>query len=145
MARHIQNPYKKYLTVHVAFLALALLLAAFDSIDLLKKLAKTQYERQRHPFYFSGLKFSGLEDTLKNVDYIGYYTDKDLNLKENAAQFSQAQYILAPTILDLNNTSHTFILFDCTNEKKAMSKIKQVHAIAIKKNRFGIILARKIQ
>ena len=39
------------------------------------------------PFYFIGIKFAGLEKVLKNVEYIGYYTDRDLSKKSEAAQF----------------------------------------------------------
>ncbi len=86
----------------------------------------------------------GLTDMLRGVEYVGYFTDKDLTDKTNAAQFSQAQYILAPVILDLNNTQRDFIIFDCTTPDVALEKIKEIDAVPLVKNKFGIILARKL-
>ena len=126
----------------VAFMTALILL---NSLDLLKETVIIREFKKSLPFRFLGLKFAGLENTFRDIPYIGYYTDKDLNEKQNAAQFAQAQYILAPTILDLNNTDHEFILFDCTATDKALKKIREIHAAAIKKNDFGIILTRKIK
>ena len=123
----------------------AALLAAFslaNALILAADIFSVQKRREdSRIFYFAGMRFSGLKDFLKGADYIGYYTDKNLSKSEYAAQFSQAQYILAPVILDLNNTSHRFILFDCTTEKKAFEKIKEIGAVAVKKNPYGIVLA----
>ena len=76
---------------------------------------------------------------------IGYYTDKDLNQKQPAMQFAQAQLVLAPAILDtdINNPRHQFILFDCTTEKKALQKIQALGLIPLKRNNRGIILAKR--
>ncbi len=50
---------------------------------------------------------------------------------------------LAPTILELNNLDHEYILFDCSTDQVAADKIEEINALAIKRNKFGIILARK--
>lgn len=92
---------------------------------------------------FPGLKFSGLEEILAGVTAVGYITDKDLSVKENQLQFSQAQYVLAPLILDVNSLRHEFLLFDCTSEEKALAAIKAIGAVPLKRNQYGIILARK--
>ena len=100
--------------------------------------------RQTYPFFFSGYIFLGLEKIFKDVKYVGYYTDKNLDESPTAAKFAQAQYILVPTILDLNKTDHEFILFDCSREEIAQRKIEEIKAIPFKKNKFGIILTRKL-
>jgi len=97
------------------------------------------------PYQFSGYKFSGLDDILNGVEHMGYYTDKNLEDEKNAKQFSQAQFILAPTILELNNLEHKYILFDCSHEEIAWDKIRQIRATPIRKNQFGIILAQSKQ
>lgn len=97
--------------------------------------------RKRRPYVFLGVKFLGLKDFVGHVQYIGYYTDKDLDQNQNAMQFSQAQYVLAPVILDLNNLRHEFIVFDCTSPKAAMDKIKEIGAVPLRVNQFGVILA----
>ena len=99
-------------------------------------------KRQNNPFFFSGYIFLGLEKMLKDVKYVGYYTDRNLDEMPAAAKFAQAQYILAPTILDLNKTDHEFILFDCSQEEIARRKIEDIKAVPLKKNKFGIILAK---
>ena len=135
---------RKFLKPQPLLLTLTCFLIAVNTIDFTKQILLQKKVRGLMPFYFSGgLKFSGLEETLRGVAVAGYYTDKNLKEKSVAAQFSQAQYILAPTILDLNNTSHEFIFFDCANETESMKKIKEIGAVAVKRNNFGIILAKK--
>lgn len=93
-----------------------------------------------------GYQFAGLEEVTRGLDYIGYYTDENIDINDQAHKlFAHAQYILAPTILDFGNTEHNFILLVCTNEKNALRKIKELNAIPIRANKFGMILARRIK
>jgi len=62
--------------------------------------------------------------------------------KKDAMQFAQAQYKLAPIILDLNNIDHKYIIFDCSNLNTAKEKIKELRLTPIRQNQFGIILTR---
>ncbi len=117
----------------------------FNSFHLSLGIKKLHLERQRAPFQFYGFKFSGLPQFLKGVVSLGYYTDKDMADKNHAAQYAQAQYALAPLILDLNYGEHDFILFDCSDEKTAMKKIKSLGLIPLKRNQFGILLAKRIR
>ena len=73
--------------------------------------------------------------------HIGYYTDKNIDETLAIAQFEQAQYLLAPTILDLNNTSTPLIIFDCSDPKIAMTKIQELGLTALSANNYGIVLA----
>ena len=66
-----------------------------------------------------------------------------MDLIANSAQFAQAQLVVAPLIMDLNNMEHEFILFDCTSDEKALAKIKEIGAVPVKRNRYGLILARR--
>ena len=135
----------KTIDIKPPFMALLAIVILVNSFQLFKEITKMQKIRRIVPFYFSGSKFLGLEGILKNVKYIGYYTNKDFSVTQNVAQFSEAQYVLAPSILELNNTDHDFILFDCTTVEVALAKIKEMRAIPLKKNQYGIILARKIR
>ena len=123
------------------FLVCALLIIVFNAVTLYKKTSQLGQIRQQIPFLFLGNKFLGLKEILKNPKYLGYYTDNNLDENKAAMQFAQAQYILAPIILDLNNTDHPFVLFDCSREEIAMQKIKEAGLVPIKRNQFGIILA----
>ena len=145
MPFHINRlvPSKQYLNLKYLFTVFTVFVILLNSVGLIRQVIKIREQRKLVPFYFSGFKFSGLEDIFQGVSYAGYYTDKDLLVKQNAAEFSQAQYILAPTILTLNNTDQELILFNCSSEKAAFDKIKEIHAVPLKKNAFGIILAGK--
>ncbi len=78
----------------------------------------------------------------KDQIYVSYVTDKNLKDIKPLKQFSQAQYILAPTILDPENLTHPFVIVDCSTEEAASRKIKQLNLRPIKKNAFGIIIAQ---
>ena len=134
---HAMKPKPIFILALLVVIAVNLAQSFVDILDLYSK-------RQTNPFFFSGYIFLGLEKMFKDVKYIGYYTDRSLDEMPAAAKFAQAQYILAPAILDLNATDHEFILFDCSREEIARRKIEDIKAVAVKKNRFGIILARKL-
>lgn len=135
-----EHPWRYYL-----FCVLTLGLILFNFFFFLPTAWSNIQFRKHVPFGFSGFKFVGLHDEFRNIRYVGYYTDKDMSLNQNAAQFAQAQYVLAPVILDLNNVEREFLILDCTSEAKALEKIKEIKALPLKKNQFGIILARKFK
>lgn len=125
------------------FLAILLIVIAVNSFNFFETLNRAQQKRKIIPFVFYGIIFSGLENVFQDVKYVGYFTDRDQANDESAAEFAQVQYAIAPAILDLNYQKHQFILFDCTDEAIAMAKIKEMGAIPLKRNKFGIILARQ--
>ena len=98
--------------------------------------------RQTFPPRFPGLKFSGLNTILPGTETIGYYTDKNMDEKENAARFAQAQYVLAPLVLLKGHEGFEFVIFDCSSSEAALKKITELKMLAVKQNQFGIILAR---
>ena len=93
------------------------------------------------PFHSLGFQFMGLEKVLAGQTYAGYYTDKNMDLPLAVAQFEQAQYMLSPTVLDLNNTSHPLVIFDCTTPAAGMAKIKELGLQPVSASNTGIILA----
>lgn len=123
------------------FVFCASILIILNTFNLYKEIRGLGQIRKKVPFIFMGNKFLGLEDLLKNAERVGYVTDKDLDVNQPALQFAQAQYILAPVILELNSTNHLFVLFDCTDEETALKRIQEAGLKPIKKNQFGIILA----
>ena len=93
-----------------------------------------------------GYQFSGLEEFTSGIDRIGYYSDDNLELNEHAHKlFAHAQYVLAPTVLELDNMDHEFVLLVCSNPKSAGIKLKQLNALPLRANKFGMILARRIR
>jgi len=90
-----------------------------------------------------GIKYKGLNKFIQGSQTIGYFTDKNIESIDTLTDFGHAQYMLAPHILDLNNTDHKYIIFDCSLPIVANRKIREINATAWKKNKFGVILARK--
>jgi len=124
-----------------AFLTLVCIAITIGLIGLTWELSKLSAARRDKPFSFYGEQFSGLADVLKGETYVGYYTDKDIQQPVYGAQFEQAQLSLAPLVLDLNQTNHRFIIFDCNDEKECWRKIAEVRARPLKRSNTGIILA----
>ena len=95
------------------------------------------------PYQKIGYKFEGLNQFTEGIEYIGYFTDTNINDQENSKIFAQAQYLLAPAILDYNNVEHEYILFVCEDEKKAWAIIKDIGAEPLRRNQYGMILAKR--
>lgn len=127
----------------IIFILAILIIIATDVWNSSQDIWDLHSKREKNPFFFVGYIFSGLDDILKDTKYVGYFTDKSMDNSAYAAQFAQAQYTLAPIILDLNNTQHDFILFDCENLTTAQQKIKELQLLPIRRNQFGIILTRR--
>lgn len=93
-----------------------------------------------------GHQFAGLDEFTKGIRYIGYVTDEDITQNDAAHKlFAHAQFMLAPSILDLNNYRHEYILFVCSDEIKAWKKIKAMNAEPLRRNKYGMILVRNPQ
>ncbi len=112
-----------------------------DVVTLFRDIAQTKAKRAQRPYFFLGAKFFGISPALRKEAYVGYVTDKDLDDRIAAMQFSQAQLVLAPTILDLNNTTHKFSIYDYTSPVQALKDIKAAGLYPLAHNRFGLILA----
>lgn len=104
---------------------------------------ETYLQRHLKSRSFVGDRFAGLSAIIGKPRAVGYYTDKSLDITRQAMQFAQAQYILAPTILELNNLENEFIIFDCSSPRKAIEKIREIGAVPLKVNPYGTILARR--
>jgi hypothetical protein len=123
------------------FLAVVGLVLMAGTVHTARELNKYCAVRRTVPFSFYGDVFNGLGEVLRDEKYIGYFTDKDIKEPKYGAQFEQAQLALAPLILDLNNTHHRFVIFDCQNEKECWRKIKDINAQALKRSTLGTVLA----
>lgn len=132
----MNNPIKLPLS-HNAFLLAVLIMTLINSAQLVKEV----FLQKRDPFFY-GVKFSGLNDVFKGIKTVGYYSDKDLKKPQHLAEYQQAQFMIAPTLLDFSNLNHPFILFDCNQEINAWLKIKELQLVPLKRNPLGAILAR---
>jgi len=116
-------------------------LLSVNVVTLFREIAQTKSTRQKTPYFFLGAKFFGISGILKKEARVGYMTDKDLDDRVAAMQFSQAQLILAPTILELNGSGHKFAIYDYANPVQALKEIKASRLHPLARNRFGLILA----
>ena len=126
------------------FFVCLILAAAFNLCTAYIQATVQLTDRTTVPLHSLGYQFMGLENVFKDIRTVGYYTDKDLTTNSTntlaIAQFEQAQYMLAPTILDLNHTQYHWVIFDCTTTQVAMNAIKHLGFTPLKANH-GIILA----
>jgi len=119
----------------------------FASVAL--NLAKSQEQLQKfHNKYggsaspFLGIKFLGLNPFLKNAVRIGYLTDSSLDETTAAAEFAQAQYVLAPIILEFNNPDLRFVLVNGSSIEQSLKLIRQNGLKPLKGNQFQILLTQ---
>ena len=121
------------------FLVLCAVLAAWNTYQLTLTLIPER------PVGFAGTKFSGLENILKQETRIGYITDLDLKETAVLAEYEQAQYVLAPAILEFNNPNSRFLIIHCSSDTAASRMLKDLGARSLTRNNFGVILAMRNQ
>src|SRR5579863_7346525 len=117
-----------------------ILAAVFNLFQAYAQAIHELQDRTTIPLHSLGFQFMGLENVFKGIRTVGYYTDKDLQQPLAVAQFEQAQYMLVPTVLDLNHTQYRWVIFDCTSPQAAMEAIQHLGLTPLKINH-GIILA----
>jgi len=122
------------------FLIALVLAAVFNLCQAYLQAINQLQDRTTIPLHSLGFQFMGLENFFKDVRTVGYYTDKDLDNSLAIAQFEQAQYMLVPTVLDLNHTQYHWVIFDCTSPQVAMAAIQRLGFNPMK-IRNGIIVA----
>jgi hypothetical protein len=123
-------------SLQIIFLVLCSILIAFNAYQLIRTLAPER------PITFSGLKFAGLNEVLHNETRLGYITDMNMDDTGHLAEYEQAQYMLAPAILELNKTNTRFLIVNCSSDAAAYQKLKALGAQPLKRNQFGVILAQ---
>ena len=127
--------------MRIVILSLLGLSILFNTGQLVLQILHHQhYINDFHPHNL-GDQFQGLQTVFGGVPRIGYYTDKNIEEPAVIAQFEQAQYHLAPTILDLNHTHYALVILDCSSPRIAFEKIKELKLQPIKINNQGVIIA----
>jgi len=125
------------------FIAALLMVTLFNIIKLYKENKTIRQLRKVMPHQPVGREFAGLAQFTQGMRTIGYITDEDVAKNDGAHKlFAHAQFMLAPSILDLNNLDHEFLLFVYSDEKQALETIRRLNAQPLKRNPFGMILAR---
>lgn len=104
---------------------------------------KIHDSRKLGPHNLVGYKFFGLEQYLKNEEFVGYYTNDNIEDKDPQKMLAHAQYILAPTIVDFGNFDHEYILLVCSSKEEAFRKMNEIDAQPLLKNQYNVILAKR--
>lgn len=103
------------------------------------------YEKLRPylAYQFIGNKFLDFKSFLENVSIVGYSTDRNLSATDTDKRFTQAQFILSPTVLDAHNTDYRYIILDCSTLAVTIEKMKILNVTPLKITPSGIILAER--
>jgi hypothetical protein len=118
----------------------AALIAAINILLSISQVANHTFNKSGTPLHSLSYQFQGLKDVFKGVAFAGYYTDKNIEHPVAIAQYEQAQYVLAPTVLILNKTDYPLVILDCTSPEVAIAKMKELGLQPIKGHN-GLILA----
>lgn len=132
---------KRNVVITVIFTAIL----AFNITQSYSKITTLHNKTKQRPSYnFIGNQFEPLRPIFNHVEKVGYLTDHTLENPIFLAHFSQTQYTLSPTILDLNNSDHEFVILHYKNQQTAINKILSLKMIPMTTSSSGIILAKKI-
>ena len=121
------------------FLVVLGLSVAFNIVQLSFQII--QHQQNPPTFHTMGNQFEGLQSIFTHVRRAGYYTDKNTENPAVMAQFEQAQYVLAPTVLVLNKTDYPLVILDCSSSEVALNKIKEFGLKPLKVTDVGLALA----
>jgi hypothetical protein len=102
-----------------------------------------QITRQENEQIEPGTQYVDFKKELQGVPMAGFLTDGNETIEGNDGQFMLAQYILAPTVLDLDNPNHRYSIIDCSTPEKALGILKVINAKPVHVNAFGKILAER--
>ena len=125
--------------------SLCLIIVAINTFHLLNQalLFPKSTSRQFYLVLADAFKNFQLILNQQKIEFLGYYSDKDMEKSANILIFSQAQYYLAPLVIESGNTDHEYVLFDCSTPDVALKKINELGATPIIANSLGMILAKK--
>ena len=129
-----------------SFVFCLLIVIAKNSYDYTKELHKIYTYKTTYSLDHNviGYQFEPLKEILEGVEFVGYYTDTDLSEKNDGKFFAQAQYTLAPTVLEHNNLKYEYIIFACSNENLSYAIINKIGAKAIRRYKNFILAQRSL-
>lgn len=113
------------------------------NIILLTQQTIKQASSLNHPQIEPGTEFEGLKESLHNIPVAGYLSDKIQSSENNDGRFMMAQYMLAPTVLDLQNMDHQYLVLDCSTPQAVQYFLTKLKAKPIAMTIFGKILCVK--
>jgi len=112
--------------------------AFFLTVFILRK-----YSENLGEYLEPGSQFSSFKKELVGIKRAGYLTDKDMSRKNNDGFFLQAQYYLAPTILELNKVNDEFNIIDSLDLTFIISTMRSLNSKRVANNEFGQALIKR--
>jgi len=131
-----------HLYLRLFFIALFGILIAINFFTISTKTIK-QVKNLDKQFLEPGFEFAGLKKPLEGIPKAGYLSEKNQTAENQDGRFMMAQYMLAPTVLDLNNPNHQYLILDCSRPEAALYLLKETKAKPIAVTPFGKILAER--
>ncbi|MBF0388280.1 MAG: hypothetical protein HQL20_10610 [Candidatus Omnitrophica bacterium] len=123
-----------------AFIGLAIL---WGIVGTVRELTALQAKRRAQPYAFGGEIFAGIKGATGSEKYLGYLTDRDINNDKVAMRFTQAQFTLAPLILDFNNPNHRLLILDFQDLKQAVALAEKMQLRLLKRSPQGLLFAER--
>ena len=93
--------------------------------------------------YPIGAKFIPFKDIFPHTQFVSYVSDSNVHSAIGNKEFTQAQYALAPIVLDGESTNHLYILINCSSQQKAFEELIKIKATPLKTNNRGLIAAQR--
>ncbi|MBP9854414.1 MAG: hypothetical protein KBD53_06075 [Candidatus Omnitrophica bacterium] len=135
---------KKFLNLENGIIVATLAMIGVTSFYLFANFM-VEYKKKDVEVIEPGTQFTFFIDFLKNADVreVGFLTNKDMSEEKNDGVFLQAQYMLAPIVLNLNEVNPEFNIMDYTDPVWAIYTIKSLRARPLATSPYGQILAVK--
>ena len=93
--------------------------------------------RKPGPKIEPGEAYRDIAKNLKELHVVGFHTDKNMSSEKNDGDFLMAQYMMAPIVLDYNNTELPIHILSYKNQNNALVLIKKLNGKLIYHNQFG--------
>ncbi|MCA9404786.1 MAG: hypothetical protein KC897_13435 [Candidatus Omnitrophica bacterium] len=135
---------KKILTAENCALAASVILCAVTSFFLFANYM-VKSRMRGIPVIEPGTQFVQFKPYLTDVRELGYLTNKDMSEEKNDGFFLQAQYMLAPTVLRLNDTEHKMLILDYSKPVYAWFTMKSMRAAPKFSSEYGPVLAEQTE
>lgn len=90
-----------------------------------------------------GSQFADFRNALKDIDRVGYLTNKNTGRTNNDGIYLQAQNFLAPTVLGLNEPGDVYNILDFSHSSIAIYKIKELQAELVTETLYGQALVKR--
>lgn len=122
-----------------------ILACAWGLFCSLRELSILEAKRKVQPYTFGGDIFAGVKGATGSEQYIGYMTDRDIKDDKVSARLTQAQFTLAPLILDFNNPDHRLLILDFQDPKNLAGIGQKFTLRLLKRGPQGIALAERLR